>query len=204
MILIILVIILATQPLNKQENLDTSILSNEALQNIAKVYSDVSGTVSFNNVNITGNLNMIPRGTIVMWNGTIAPSGWGLCDGTQGTPDLRGRFVLGYNKDQPRTNGGVDDQGYVKTGTGARLNFEKCNEIGMTGGEAYHYLTVKEMPAHSHTYYPTRSWHEGGHGTIVTGGSDAGTVTLNTDNTGGSDNHNTIPPYYVLAYIMKL
>ena len=40
---------------------------------------------------------------IVAWSGSITtiPSGWGLCDGTRGTPDLRGRFVLGYNADQP-------------------------------------------------------------------------------------------------------
>jgi len=162
---------------------------------------------------------MIPRGTIVMWNGITAPSGWGLCDGTQGTPDLRGRFVLGYNKDQPRTNGGVDDQGYVKTGTGARLNFEKCNEIGMTGGEAYHYLTVKEMPAHSHSHTHSTRGACGGDWTSqgavgLTCGTTRGdlnnsqynyNITSNDETpAGGSDNHNTIPPYYVLAYIMKL
>ena len=40
---------------------------------------------------------VIPKGTIVLWSGTIAtiPNGWVLCDGTNGTPDLRNRFVVG-------------------------------------------------------------------------------------------------------------
>ncbi|UCG71206.1 MAG: tail fiber protein, partial [Thermoplasmata archaeon] len=33
---------------------------------------------------------LVPSGTIVMWNGTVIPNGWALCDGTNGTPDLRG------------------------------------------------------------------------------------------------------------------
>jgi len=39
----------------------------------------------------------LPIGGIALWQGSIAsiPSGWALCDGTQGTPDLRDRFVQG-------------------------------------------------------------------------------------------------------------
>jgi len=37
----------------------------------------------------------LPRGTIVMWSGPTIPEGWALCDGTNGTPDLRDRFILG-------------------------------------------------------------------------------------------------------------
>src|SRR5690349_11660620 len=41
------------------------------------------------------------RGLIVMWSGSIRdiPAGWGLCDGTLGTPDLRDRFIVGARKD---------------------------------------------------------------------------------------------------------
>lgn len=44
---------------------------------------------------------VIPSGLISLWKGTIAsiPSGWLLCDGTNGTPDLRNRFVVGANAD---------------------------------------------------------------------------------------------------------
>jgi len=46
---------------------------------------------------------MVPRGSIVMWSGSVTnlPTGWALCDGQNGTPDLRDRFVLGFNPDAP-------------------------------------------------------------------------------------------------------
>lgn len=49
--------------------------------------------------------NLIPTGAIIMWSGTIAtiPSGWVLCNGSNGTPDLRNRFVVGADAD----SGGV-------------------------------------------------------------------------------------------------
>jgi len=37
----------------------------------------------------------VPSGTIVAFRGSTAPSGWAICDGTNGTPDLRGRFIRG-------------------------------------------------------------------------------------------------------------
>lgn len=43
----------------------------------------------------------VPSGVILLWSGTIAtiPQGWALCDGTNGTPDLRDRFVVGARQD---------------------------------------------------------------------------------------------------------
>ena len=44
--------------------------------------------------------NAIPSGVIVMWSGSIdsIPEGWALCDGNNGTPDLRDRFILGTSE----------------------------------------------------------------------------------------------------------
>ncbi len=65
----------------------------------------------------TGNLSSIafPPGLIMIWRPTetyisstgviTAPQGWALCDGTNGTPDLRGRFVLGANSETGQTLG---------------------------------------------------------------------------------------------------
>lgn len=80
----------------------------------------------------------VPKGAIMMWSGTIAniPSGWALCNGQNGTPDLRGRFIVGA------TNGVVmfDSKGY---------NYA----IGATGGKNEVQLTAAQsgLPAHSHT-----------------------------------------------------
>jgi hypothetical protein len=72
------------------------------------VYSNQNNVATFNNVKITGNLevdttfNIIPRGCIIAFNAETAPSGWALCDGgtykapngdSVTTPDLRGRFI---------------------------------------------------------------------------------------------------------------
>ena len=39
----------------------------------------------------------LPQGLISLWSGTNIPQGWALCDGTQGTPNLSGRFVVGQS-----------------------------------------------------------------------------------------------------------
>ena len=51
------------------------------------------------------NFSAIPIGCIVLWSGAVnaVPSGWRLCDGTNGTPDLRDRFVIGARADSNGT-----------------------------------------------------------------------------------------------------
>ena len=53
----------------------------------------------------------IPRGIICCWTGSVAniPLGWGLCDGTAGTPDLQDRFIIGAGDSfNPRDTGGAN------------------------------------------------------------------------------------------------
>src|SRR5262249_23951377 len=45
--------------------------------------------------------NLLPTGSIIMWSGTSAPTGWALCDGGGGRPDLRGKFIVGYHPSDP-------------------------------------------------------------------------------------------------------
>jgi hypothetical protein len=53
---------------------------------------------------------------IILWHGSVAtiPTGWNLCDGSNGTPDLRNRFVIGagstYN---PAATGGGTTHAHV-------------------------------------------------------------------------------------------
>jgi len=137
-----------------------------------------------------------PSGIISMWSGSIAtiPTGWYLCDGNNGTPDLRGRFIVGaggaYN---PADNGGVAsiDTRHVHTGPNHR---HYCN------------WTIQPYPA-GNDYSDTV---ENGDEDTPAGSDHQHRVQLYTDyegtgNTSSSGNsaQENRPPYYSLAYIMK-
>jgi microcystin-dependent protein len=155
----------------------------------------------------------IPAGVIVMWSGAIGniPAGWALCNGANGTPDLRDRFVVGAGSSY---------------------------EVGATGGASAVALTGGQMPAHTHGFSGTTSaggdhWHlinhqrggslfgfdgpvqvqqtadDGGGANVQPSktspaGNHAHTFSGTTGNAGSGQAHENRPPYYALAYIMKL
>lgn len=143
--------------------------------------------VLMNSDNGDATRSSFPSGAIVIWSGSSdnIPDGWALCNGENGTPDLRGRFILGTSED---------------------------HAIGETGGEEEVTLTVSQLPQHNHW---TTSM-----GTILTNdttlGNEFGDVKYNSTSsqknvklatpkaTGSNLPHSNMPPYYVLAYIMKL
>lgn len=142
-------------------------------------------------------------GMIMMWSGTIAtiPSGWVLCNGSNGTPDLRNRFIIGAHS----------DSGAVAYSTVTGSNTQ-------TGG-------TKDAIVVSHTH--TASVTDPGHTHTITGavkdggGTTAGTmrdldaqfvnatnsnttgITVSNSTEGSSGTNQNLPPYYALAFIMK-
>lgn len=72
------------------------------------------------------------KGIIVMWSGAIGeiPAGWQLCDGTNGTPDLRDRFLIGagttYNPDD---SGGAETHTHDFTSDGHSHNTEAGTDL---------------------------------------------------------------------------
>jgi hypothetical protein len=150
----------------------------------------------------TASTHYVPSGGIIMWSGSVAtiPSGWFICDGTNGTPDLTGSFVVHADAD----SGGTYD-------------------VGDTGGSADAIVV-----AHTHTYSGTTNT-TGAHThtyqmKAITGGAAGGGDALNlglgvyntssagdhshtfsgtTASTGSSGTGANLPPYYALAYIMK-
>lgn len=126
----------------------------------------------------SGSSGGVPSGFIGMWSGTEVPDGWFLCDGQNGTPDLRDRFVLG---------------------AGTKYT------AGSTGGEEEVTLTVGQIPSHYHTFNSKAGTTAGYYGYLQFG-NDAGTVEISSGPilaSGGNQPHSNMPPYYVLAFIMK-
>lgn len=160
-------------------------------------------------VNPTGaGFGYVPSGGIIMWSGSVAsvPAGWFLCNGANGTPDLRNRFVVGA--------GGA----YA---------------VGATGGATSVTLTEAQLPAHTHDDGTLTAVSAGEHSHTYSvwfqasnsGGSRAAVrsevlsgldqyptapaglhthdITGSTGSTGSGEAVATLPPYYALAYIMK-
>lgn len=147
----------------------------------------------------TGVSNSVPPGGIIMWSGTTIPTGWALCDGENDTPDLRNRFIVGAN-----------DASQAATTTQAGPAFNADTGViastytpGDIGGETAHQLTVAEMPSHSHSYNRANIYRQGSGPNAQTDMANDG-GTPQTGSTGGDDYHENRPPYYALAFIMKL
>ena len=142
--------------------------------------------------------SIVPSGVILMWSGSIAtiPSGWLLCDGTNSTPDLRNRFIVGAGS---------------------------TYAVGATGGSAdaivvsHSHTATSSVTDPGHSHRVTRPWgvaggsgfYAGSFGTAE-GTSDPTTtvttgITVSTSisSSGSSGTNANLPPYYALAYIMK-
>jgi hypothetical protein len=135
----------------------------------------------------------IPTGMISLWYGSIGsvPVGWYLCDGTNGTPDLRDRFVVGAGST------------YSVAATGGSANAVLVSHT--------HTATVTD-PGHRHTQSSNGPLCPGG-GTqyplgntafagVFTQTATTGITVANTTEGVSATNAN-LPPYYALAYVMK-
>jgi microcystin-dependent protein len=137
--------------------------------------------------------NATPVGTIVMYGGTDAPTGWLLCNGQStasytalaavvgaNVPDLMGRAPIGY--------GDSADSGITTRST-----------IGAKVGAETHTLAPEEMPAHTHSSLQLGSG--GGSGGIPT--NTAVTTNTNTGSAGSGAAHNNMQPSTVVNFIIK-
>jgi microcystin-dependent protein len=175
---------------NKIEGFDTAnTLNTEALQNIASIYN--SQDLSVNTLNVSGAFNMLPKGCIIMYNGSTAPAGWALCNGTNGTPDLRNRFILGSSMSAvaATATGAVKSSTSTSTSSGSRSN-------GQTGGTESQILTANAIPHKKYMAFGLPS--PGSSGTYLDASSAAGNQMM------VQTSINTMPPYYVLTFIIKL
>ncbi len=138
----------------------------------------------------------------MMWSGTIAtiPTGWVLCNGSNSTPDLRNRFVIGAHSDTAgvayttvtgsnTTTGGTADA-VVVTHTHTATSTDSGHTHGFTAS-----VTNSSTPTG-----PGGAGGPVGSGTTATGNA---VITTTVASTGVSGTNQNLPPYYALAYIMK-
>lgn len=199
------------------------------------IYNPSTGYLEYSNGSAWISITPIPSGTIIMWSGLASdiPDGWVLCngasynvDGTTGgsiqSPNLKGRFVVGYSS-------GSGDYGAV----------------GNSDGEKREGLTVSQLPSHTHSITSLHnhaisasgdhthdfsvtdlSRSEGGFislaepyqgvtyglqtvtkntNAVETGINVAGSGTgISIGHTGSGELHENRPLFYTLAFIMKL
>lgn len=184
---------------------------------IIRVYKDSEAlprsSLKLMRYSVSTEASSVPQGSIIPWYGNLAniPDGFALCDGTNGTPDLRNRFLVGAGD---------------------------AYKLAAVGGESTHVLSINEMPWHNHNassavgYFRSRSNTFYGKGPSSTLGWNAvsgcfsvveeglrseGNADANSteyivkfdgskivQGQGGDQPHENRPPYYALYYIMKL
>lgn len=165
------------------KKLVTNSLNDDAVT-AAKVENAINTTLEF----------VVPAGGIIMWSGATSaiPSGWALCDGNNGTPNLTNKFVIGA--------GGT----YAVNATGGSKDAVVVSHThGITepnGGQG-----------HKHTMEFTETDSGNGRSEESGNGNSAGThdtsfattgISINSEGVSGTDKN--LPPYLALAYIMKL
>ena len=185
---------------------DFTVEGTTTLKGVVTVAGAVNaGAVSATSLSVNGNVSVgtsgalsgygtIPVGGIIMWSGSAneVPDGWALCNGQtlneKTTPDLRGKFIVGYD---------ANDSDY--------------NAVGKTGGAKSVTLTTEQMPSHKHAVYGRSSGyaaaHNNSHEVITYANKSWGSMSEwinDSDSAGGGKSHENRPPYYAMCFIMRV
>lgn len=148
-------------------------------------------------------------GQVIMWYGAALsiPDGWALCNGANGTPDLRNRFIVGA--------GSTYNLGATGGGGSATTSSDGNHAHG--GSTDAHTLTTAEMPSHTHSMpnvvtYPGSGLQYGGNASFQSSVSALDTGSAGSDQghshtipDSGTHTHTVeapLPPYYGLFFIM--
>ena len=112
------------------------------------------------------NSSLFVTGMIMMYTGSTAPSGWAICNGSNGTPDLRDRFIVGAGS---------------------------AYSVNNTGGANSVTLTESQIPSHNHTFSGSTSHsHTINNHTHSFSGSGSNTHSHNITTTGGDDHNDSV------------
>lgn len=187
-----------------------------------------------------------PIGAVLMFSGSIAslPPSWKLCDGTNGTPDLRDKFVVGagsyYSQGDKGGSSYVnlqethmpshthDAPAHKHSGPSHSHDLGTSVTVGSNGSHAHANITRRAVPTQTHAHNfnntgvssPPDGWVEsdnfntglaGTHNHSMSGRTNVGGTgetgwggSASTGTAGSGSAHENRPPYYALAYIMRV
>jgi len=145
----------------------------------------------------------IPAGLISLWYGSIGsvPTGWYLCDGSNGTPDLRDRFIVGAGSTYSVSSVGGSTDAIVVTHNHTATSTSTVTDPGHRHTQQLYYQGAGgsgggDVNVNGGTSF--QSWQT----LVATTGITVATSTTNTS-AGTSGTNANLPPYYALAYVMK-
>jgi hypothetical protein len=142
-------------------------------------------------------------GMIMLWSGSTGsvPSGWRLCDGGGGTPDLRNRFVVGAGSSY-----GVGAKGGATTATTSAKSLTTSTKSVVVGRDGWGTVGGPLGTAHNGRILVGSGQNEYSEGLESIRASGRNLTTGSHNHTVGAHNHtvDTRSPYYALAYIMKI
>ena len=216
---------LYTHPSVQSLAIGTSVVIGDTTTNAPNDGLFVKGeTVTNDDVTVKGTIEatkfvghgITPIGGIIMWSGTTEPDGWELCDGNANVmvngiriPDLTGRFIVGFNAAETDYNA-IGKNGGSKTSE--HLHNIDPPSMTITGGTHTHSGTTGAPSATTGIAdcgvcgdtRAANTTHTHAFSTSAGGGTHSHEVDIEDFNSAGSSNTENRPPYYVLAYLIRV
>jgi hypothetical protein len=171
----------------------TAALGTNTTQLATTAFADAAAKAAF------------PIGGIILWSGAVSaiPATWQLCNGTNGTPDLRNRFIVGAGSTYAvnATGGSADSVVVAHTHTGTTGG----QSVNHTHGMTFNRTSKSNNSTPFILSDPNVGENLNGSTTLTTGNNSGDhNHSFTTASSGGSGTNANLPPYYALCYIQKI
>jgi hypothetical protein len=163
-------------------------------------YSGTSGAYGISGTSGFSGNNSIPFGIIMLWYGSTAsiPSGWVLCDGTNSTPNLTNKFIVGAGGTYSVAATGGSTDAFVVSHT---------HTTTITDPGHQHYVGSRDSTAGDgggYTQEFVSNYTNTANGPSTYTNPMSTGITASTASAGSTGANGNLPPYYALCYIMKI